>query len=244
MCILLHGVEDIGDTKIFVAPNAKQTKQITVFKNFIKNGAPNNAIILPCPYPETIEFISLENFKKFFTTCEKLFLMAPETLFVQQLGSYIATVVPSISDFSKLDEKFVVTQDCLNLLRDEYFGKNMGFIVCQLMEGAQNYHPFGYSHKLPPKLFLPTKHYNGERKAFEKFNHNIYVYNGICMSDLNYKISLYTRTAENYLELFEIGKCHTFYKYRISGVFRNTDIEVPIFKPCEETKKSSWWWCF
>ena len=56
-----------------------------------------------------------------------------------------------------------------------------GFIICKLDKGAENYHPFGYTHNiLNGKIFVPTKHYHQEpakqqpislnKKAYNEFN--------------------------------------------------------------------------
>ena len=60
MCIISNAVENVSNTKILIATNLSTNRQLTVYSNTVANISHNNAMILPVPYPQTIQFHDLE----------------------------------------------------------------------------------------------------------------------------------------------------------------------------------------
>jgi hypothetical protein len=80
---------------------------------------------------------------------------------VFQNGSYATSVVPELSDFSRLEDKvFEVEAEVLEFMTKQY-PTDYSFVVCKL-EGKKEYHPFGYIHDTLPSgsMFIPTMHYH------------------------------------------------------------------------------------
>ena len=83
---------------------------------------------------------------------------------VIDVGSYQVSTAFSITDLSRIDSSvFSLSHDVAALLATNY-PDNFGFIICQLKQGAQSYHPFAYSHFSfsddGTRLFVPTRHYH------------------------------------------------------------------------------------
>ena len=184
MCIIANPVVKVASTKIWVSPNKDGTRQLTIYSNNVDTMT-KNAMILPVPTTDadSIKFIDLSFYQNFFNDCKscfrstKLFTYSSgdtlgvtlssnslkrSTLAVHDVGSYKASIVPSLSDFDRLDTTvFRVDADLADMLKSTY-SSGFAFIVCQLEKGSVNYHPFAYTHTLAQngKLFVPTKHWH------------------------------------------------------------------------------------
>lgn len=181
MCIISGAVNSVSKTKILIALNATKDRQLTVYANAVDNSTPQNAMILPYPSPESIRFHDLSDYKDIFQDCAKSFrpktmnLSASRSIYLSskgssslavfQVGSYNVSVANSIDDLRRINRNvFQLTPGCLEVLAGKYAG-NFGFVICQLKNGAENYHPMAYSHTIPSSLFVPTKHYHdGEQE--------------------------------------------------------------------------------
>ena len=96
---------------------------------------------------------------------------------VEQVGSFEASFVPSIKDFSRLDERFRLPTEVWDKL-PAY--KEFGFAVFQLMRekrGAEKVHPmaFEFPRARPKLLFFPTVHiHDGTVHPQAHFDHFLY----------------------------------------------------------------------
>jgi len=152
------------------------------------------ALILPIPTPKGVKeddvaFLNLEKYPNFFDDLNEGF-PAPETLsrakpgakdlkedpklVVVEVGSYIASFVPAIKDFARLDEKFQLPGGIWEKL-PQY--KEWGFAVFQLKKGHLKVHPmaFEFTRASAKQLFFPTVHiHDGSVPAKAKFDHLLY----------------------------------------------------------------------
>jgi hypothetical protein len=153
------------------------------------------AMVLPLPVkPGTgekgVRFIDLSDYKDFFLDLSREFPVPPppasldessltkssrsQKLEVVQVGSFEASFVPTVKDFSRLDERFRLPAGTWNKL-PQY--SDFGFAVFKLKRGAGNIHPmaFSFPRRDTKALFFPTVHIH-DGKVHEKadFNHALY----------------------------------------------------------------------
>jgi hypothetical protein len=230
MCVILGKVATVAKTKLLVAPSLGGARQLTVYANAVTSLVRGNAMVLPVPHPETLAFHDLSGYATLFDDCAACFerplpRSIPDgarrsaagsrpALAVVTVGSYHASVVPSLDDFDRLDASLLrVPANVGALLAATYAGRPFGFIVCALREGAAAYHPFAYSHALETAgtLFVPTLHAHehehgdgdgadgGGRggKARADWDHTIHVVGG---DDAQWLDAPWTRAAEARLD--------------------------------------------
>lgn len=176
MCIISGTVISVNSTKILALPSKDGTRQLTVYRNAVAT-PDSNAMCLPCPNPETIEFETVP--KDVFSQCAESFEIrmsrghgeptlswsgAKKTLPVLSHGSYEVVNVPSMNHFSEIPEDFTtLTPEVVSFLRGAYL-VHFGVVLCKLKKGSTDYEPFAYSHRLQAngQLFFPTKHFHME----------------------------------------------------------------------------------
>lgn len=156
-------------------------------------------MILPLPVradagEKAVTFISLEEYPQFFTDLERGFpalrsfslgptgcatTRAPAAkIEVIQVGSFEASFVPTIADFTRLDERFrlpVGTWEKLPAYR------HYGFAVFKLKPGAKTVHPMAFSFPRANigSLFFPTVHiHDGKVHERAGFDHILYSQHG------------------------------------------------------------------
>lgn len=193
MCIITGTVSRVAKTKIYVSADTKKQRQITIYSNEV-NTPRENAMVLPVPHPETVDLVDLSSYPELFGDCATCFRLIPtrswgltdsdsagylsvpnsQTLEVLDVGSYRASLVPSLNDFARLDTSvFQISPELIALLTKHYVS-GFGFIVCQLKSGNHLYHPFAYTHALADngKLFVPTRHFHPhEAPALQSLNY-------------------------------------------------------------------------
>jgi len=187
MCIISNSVNKVSDTKILIAVNEKTDRQLVVYSNKVDNNSAKNAMILPVPMPNSVKFINLSNYKNIFEDCEKSFyngarrLSVPSSLSfgsrnmleVFSVGSYNVSLAKNLDDLKIVNTNvFNLSEGCEKLLSADYSDENWGFIICQLNEGLEKYHPFAYSHQLMDTVFVPTKHYHDHKIYGGGFKYN------------------------------------------------------------------------
>lgn len=196
MCCISAPIKVVGSTKIFCAPNSDNTRQVTVYENVVDNVTQNNIMILPVPFPDTVEFHNLSEYSKFFNDCSKSFVTVYPTnnflgtdgqtytnegdvvmrgksaLKVIDVGSYKVSLANNLEDLNNLDEKhFVLTKEVYKFMKKHYNYGFMGFVVCKLVLGNKEYHPIAYSHNIyKKKIFIPTKHFHMHEHVTDGFN--------------------------------------------------------------------------
>src|SRR5262245_23358120 len=125
MCCFSGKVDVVADTNIF-ARASKDGHQFIVYSMRFKS-ADDLAMILPIPTPkdsaeDAVKFINLEKYEDFFGDLRKGFpvpqpkndvtraknapLATLDTLQVVEVGKFVASFVPAIKDFARLDKQF------------------------------------------------------------------------------------------------------------------------------------------
>jgi hypothetical protein len=153
------------------------------------------AMILPLPVlggsgESAVRFINLEAYPNFFYDLESGFPAPPSVeapastekqaagahakLEVFEVGSFEASFVPTLADFSRLDERYRLPSGTWEKLPSY---RHYGFAVFKLKPGAQKVHPMALSFpraKLS-SLFFPTVHiHDGRVHSRAKFDHALY----------------------------------------------------------------------
>ena len=154
------------------------------------------AMILPLPVivgssENSLKFIDLSEYPDFFKDLQKGFptkqvvtryktdsLAEPtkKALAVQQVGSFEASFVPNIADFSRLDPRFKLPDGTWEKIPPY---ADYGFAVFKLKKGNKKLHPmaFEFPSRLASEaqLFFPTVHiHDGQVHKEEKFDHLLY----------------------------------------------------------------------
>src|SRR5215204_1243713 len=193
MCCFSQPVDYVRATQIFARP-AKGGGQYLVYSMSLKAGS-DLAMILPIPTPraskeDAVTFINLEKYPDFFDDLRKGFpvppapgrakngapapLAAPPKLKVVEVGSFVASFVPTVKDFARLDDQFRLPDGTWDQL-PQY--KDYGFAVFKLKKGEQKVHPmaFEFPRADKGKLFFPTVHiHDGKVHARAGFDHVLY----------------------------------------------------------------------
>jgi hypothetical protein len=193
MCIFSQPVISVNNTQIFARRTASNTQHLVYQMNY--ESAHRNAMILPIPvrqpvFDKRLRFIDLSHYETFFDDLAKGFpFRAPisfscgETTFdaalahdlkVFNVGNYIASFVPTIADFSRLDDRFTLPAATWNKV-PQY--RNYGFAVFQLAEGSLRPHPMAFDFETDSNhIFFPTVHiHDGEVHSSEDFDHVLYL---------------------------------------------------------------------
>jgi hypothetical protein len=191
MCIFSLAVESVSKTRIFARLTEKET-QFLVYQMAYES-AETNAMILPIPVRQptdsnTMRFISLKSYSNFFDDLAKGFPFkspfisigcggpksAQTMLDVLNVGNYIASFVPTLSDFSRLDERFTLPASTWAKV-PQY--ANYGFAVFQLAAGSLTPHPMAFEFKTATEeIYFPTLHiHDGEVHKAEEFDHVLYL---------------------------------------------------------------------
>lgn len=194
MCMFAKPVISVSDTQIF-ANMANSKWQNLVYQMSFKT-KDLNAMILPLPVADqeedAVEFVSLESYPDFFDDLNKGFpqlaskfgfgggalldsTKEDSKLKVHEVGNFVASFVPSLNDFDRLDEKFVIPKQTWDKIPTY---ANYGFAVYQLKQLEGNSHPmaFKFRTRLEERIFFPTVHiHDGEVHQLEDFDHTLYV---------------------------------------------------------------------
>lgn len=183
MCLISTEIQKVSKTKILVAPNFDKTRQLTVYSNFVNNISDSNAMVLPVPLPNSVQFIDLRGYPNLFEDCAGCFYNPyrskslnfstnsynardDKPLEVFNVGSYQVSLAKSLEQISRVDTRvFKLSSGLKQTLEMFYYQPYWGFIICKLAKGAESYHPLGYSHDIiDNKIYIPTRHYHQEAK--------------------------------------------------------------------------------
>jgi len=197
MCCFSRPVQSVSATNIFARSDA-EGRQLLVYSMTLK-AKENVAMVLPLPVKpgggeKAVSFIDLKDYHDFFTDLRKGFpeplapradntralgAPPPAKLDVITVGSFEASFVPTVADFSRLDERFRLPAgawDKLPAYRDH------GFAVFKLKPGESKIHPMAFSFPRgnPMELFFPTVHiHDGKVHERAKFDHVLYCQRGV-----------------------------------------------------------------
>jgi hypothetical protein len=188
MCCFSGEVESVTNTRIF-ARDFTAPLQFLVYEMQFSAMA-DLAMILPIPVPKqtaenAVRFINLEKYPEFFADVESGFPKPRSPagsksaalggdLKVVDVGSFEASFVPTIGDFTRLDERFRLPAGTWDKL-PQY--KAFGFAVFKLKKDSHKVHPmaFEFPRANPKQLFFPTVHiHDGHVHAKADFDHTLY----------------------------------------------------------------------
>lgn len=247
MCCFSKPVDLVADTNIF-ARASKDGRQFLVYSMEFAAGE-DLAMILPIPTPkdsaeDAVKFINLKKYDTFFADLRKGF---PEpkkdvqkrppmlgglgsALPVVEVGDFVASFVPAVKDFARLDEKFRLPAGVWDKL-PQY--KEFGFAVFKLKKPKENssrVHPMAFEFPRADKtvLFFPTVHiHDGKVSAKAKFDHALF-----CQvdGDAPLKWEESEALADTFVKVKEAqgivdGNAHV-YRKRMKGTFENKDVLV------------------
>jgi hypothetical protein len=180
MCCFTGPVHVEG-TRIF-ARALDGVRQAIVYSMKVTAKAPV-AMVLPLPALGDLTFVNLEGYASFFEDLERGFpapavsraFGAPQALTVQRVGSFVASFVPTPSDFARLDPQFRMPPGVFDKL-PQY--RDYGFAVFQLHDVNARIHPmaFSFARRNPTELFFPTVHvHDGKVHSKAPFDHALYL---------------------------------------------------------------------
>lgn len=185
---------DVRETAIF-ARVSRPGAQLLAYRMTYSAKAPT-AMILPLPVAlpareNAVRFKNLKEYPDFFKVLESAFppreeggffrsksaplSAASATLEVHEVGDFVASFVPSIAAFSRLDPRFVLSTEVW--ARFPAY-KDYGFAVFQLKSLAGEPHPmaFEFDTRLAETAFFPTVHiHDGSVHAEADFDHALYL---------------------------------------------------------------------
>lgn len=192
MCCFSQPLISVSNTQIFARLSGTGTQFLAYQMNY--ESREQNAMILPLPVKqpanaETLNFIDLNECEAFFDDLADGFpfhsppsigCSAPfgptsrHDLEVFEVGNYIASFVPTIADFDRLDSKFTLPNE---IWANIPAYKNFGFAVFQLAAGSLKPHPMAFEFQsATDDLFFPTVHiHDGEVHDSEDFDHVLYM---------------------------------------------------------------------
>jgi len=194
MCCFSQPVIKVSNTCIFARMGSKGTNQLLAHSMHLEVSQ-KLAMILPIPVAKGtgengVQFLNLEQYPHLFEDFAKGFPQpasrslagpfgaAPEapqgTLKVVGVGAFEASFVPTIADFSRLDERFRLPTEIWQGI-PAY--ADFGFAVFKLKAGNERVHPMAFSFPTatPEKLFFPTLHiHDGQIHAKDEFDHTLY----------------------------------------------------------------------
>jgi len=188
MCCFARAVSFVGGTHIFARLSGAGT-QFLVYQMEYKSEEPN-AMILPLPVKlppqeDSIRFIDLSDYEDFFEDFAKTFpfrgggfaCAAPpsaKSLAVHEVGNFVASFVPTMDDFDRLDKQFVIPKTTWEKIP---IYKDYGFAVFQLRELSGTPHPMAFEFKTrSDEIFFPTVHiHDGNVYPRERFDHTLYL---------------------------------------------------------------------
>lgn len=161
--------------------------QITLYSNEVETKTPV-AMVLPIPNKECemIDTSGLDG-DAFFRQLNNCFpqymtrgiskgygvprgdLSADNLLQVKRCGSYRYSIVPSLSDFHRVDNGVFKLSPGLRKVLEQHYASDYAFLVCIIDQGAK-YKPIAYRHRVMktaagPQLFIPTRHHHGDSKS-------------------------------------------------------------------------------
>lgn len=193
MCCFAGPIVDVSATRIFARLSGQGTQYLAYQMRYAS--ARPNAMILPLPVTlpaaeKSIRFIDLSDYGDFFAHLERAFPVPVRRsiacsaqnattgiagiLEVHEVGNFIASFVPTMQAFDRLDPQFSISSDIWSQI-PEY--KDYGFAVFQLKELSGEPHPmaFEFATRLN-ETYFPTVHiHDGQVHREEEFDHVLYM---------------------------------------------------------------------
>ncbi len=191
MCCFSKPVRSVTNTQIFCRVGPKGY-QVVVYSMRL-DADQDLAMILPVPVipssaDDAVKFLDFSKYGSFFEDMEKNFPQAAnfgggantfggipgKKLAVEKVGEFDASFVPTIPDFTRLDERFRLDEKVWKKLPQF---ADYGFVVFKLRKGASQVHPMGFAFPTRDrsKISFPTVHiHDGKVHKKESFDHSLY----------------------------------------------------------------------
>jgi hypothetical protein len=245
MCCFSRPVLDVSNTKIF----ARLGNGVEQFIAYAMNLSANEDLSMVLPIPvvpgsgeKAVKFINLEKYPKLFDDLWKGFpapvsrsrggdpfgavpASIPQKLEVQSVGAFDASFVPTIADFSRLDERFRLPDGVWKKLPGY---ANFGFAVFKLKSVHGPVHPmaFSFPSSMPQSLFFPTLHiHDGQIHAKEEFDHTLYCQGGgINAKDWQESPGIAVQFVKCGLTHDMVSPKHHVYRRQMKGMQENGDV--------------------
>ena len=193
MCIFSQAIQNVSDTLIFARHTDRDTQYVVYEMKYMSET--ENAMILPLPVQtpateSTIQFIDLSQYDSFFKDLSRAFpeiqprgfarlaadgqVASNSILPVHEVGSFIASFVPTVGQFDRLDPRFSLPKSTWDKIPDY---SDYGFAVFKLKQLAGKPHPIAFEFKSRTNdIFFPTMHiHDGEVHDREEFDHTLYL---------------------------------------------------------------------
>lgn len=194
MCLFSGPVSTVSDTQIFARtlPSTDESEDLQALVYAMSYSTTEElAMILPLPTPpgvseQAVRFLDFSAYEDFFEDLFspfqesadrselKSFALGTARLVVHEVGSYEASFVPSLSDFSRLDPRFRLDDGIWAELPDY---SDYGFAVFKLKPGAKTVHPMAlqFPRRADQGLFFPTVHvHDGKVPKKAEFHHTLF----------------------------------------------------------------------
>jgi hypothetical protein len=214
--------------------------------------SPTSPVAMVLPFPEgPCDMIDLgTDGKRMFSDLGALFPVAASATFgreasrtlsysatnsaleVRRCGSYRYSIVPTHSDFSRVDASvFRLTSNVVDVLARHY-ASGFSFLVCIIDETAK-YAPIAYRHLMRKKteMFVPTRHEHGDGSV--DWDHAVYLLGndtmGRAAQDATTDAVLRQVLPRKLAELLPASlRPEEIRKVTIVGGFPNVDLIVPV----------------
>ncbi|MCF6312886.1 MAG: hypothetical protein L3J39_10595 [Verrucomicrobiales bacterium] len=212
------------------------------------DAAEDLAMILPIPVianssEEVLKFLDFSAYPGFFDDVDKNFPepksysrdgadpfgsdSAPD-LAVKKVGSFDASFVPRVEDFSRLDERFRLSGEVWKKL-PAY--ADYGFVVFKLSKGKRLVHPmaFAFPSRDRSHITFPTVHiHDGKVHRNAEFDHSLYCQSPSTEAGMKWRESAYL--SSYYIKCSKTSgvirpKLHIF-KKTLKGKLKNEDVTV------------------
>jgi len=251
MCMFSGPVVSVSATNIFARPS-ENGRQFLAYSMTL-NAKKELAMVLPLPVKvgtdeKGVSFIDLSGYPGFFADLIKGFPVQPtnirdrgfsvtplagQSLQVVSIGSFEASFVPTMADFSRLDERFRISDKAWKQL-PAY--KDYGFAVFKLKSGEAKIHPmaFSFPRRDIKSLFFPTVHiHDGEVHAEVEFDHTLYCQPG---EHEHPEILQWTESYANAGRFVKVDKARGLilanehcYQKKLQGMLPNHDTTITTF---------------
>lgn len=248
MCCFSKPVRSVSNTSIFcrVGPKGYQA----VVYSMRLDADQDLAMILPVPVvassPEdAVKFLDFSSYPVFFEDVEKNFPLpatfggsfsdSPRSapLKVNQVGSFNASFVPTVADFSRLDEGFKLSSDVWQKL-PQY--ADYGFVVFKLRKGSAQVHPMGFAFPTRDRAHItfPTVHiHDGKVHKKADFDHSLYCQSPSAEVAMTWKESAYPASyaVKTSKASGTVRPEQHIYKKVMKGNLENEDVTVGTVAP-------------
>ena len=164
-------VNRISDTRIYVSHSPDQRdEQIVLYSNVIDNDMPDNFMILPVPFPETVRLYphrhgslfldSLEDCFAPFDERRRRFRHSPPVTppYENDQANYRVEEIVPMQEFlrSNLYNDYLPAH-VMNEMREIYHEPFWGVMLVRIPTGNYRYNPLIYTHRMiPHQMFAPT----------------------------------------------------------------------------------------